>query len=363
MMMAVLAVLIGWNLLRLLVACHNLIANIQLQPGVVASTEAVTVCIPARNEEKNLPLLLEDLALQRQSPESVIVVDDHSEDGTARVVQDYATHFPAVCLVEGQPLPDGWFGKHWACMQAAQMAQTEWLLFVDADLRLHPEAIQAAINYASSHQLSLLSVFPTQQLETPGERNTVPLVHRILLELLPMAVANKTQWASMSAGNGQFMLFRARDYHQFGGHEKVKNERAEDIALVQQFRKQKWRTHTLLGNRLVSCRMYQSYQEAKNGFAKNIKAMMLHSNIFQLIYWLLGLFAYGIIAIEAPIMIFPPLLLAWLTHACAALAAKDPQPWNPWQQLTITLNFFWFSLYAAYAGIAGITQWKGRRLS
>lgn len=128
MTLAVLAVLIGWNVLRLLVAASNLKAAIQLQPSDEAHTGSVSVCIPARNEEKNLPLLLADLSLQRKLPERVMVVDDHSEDRTAEVVQNFTPQLSALHLVEGQPLPNGWLGKHWACMQAARDATTEWLL-------------------------------------------------------------------------------------------------------------------------------------------------------------------------------------------------------------------------------------------
>ncbi len=361
--LVVFAILVGWNLLRLSVAWSNLKASNYLQPATSQDTATLAICIPARNEAHNLPLLLEDLAQQTLLPNQIVVVDDHSEDGTSEIVQAWSARWPVVQLVKGSSLPEGWLGKHWACWQASSQVEATWILFLDADLRLHPEAIKAAMAYAGQHQLALLSLFPTQIMQTKGEQLTVPLVHRILLELLPLTIANRTQWESMSAGNGQFMLFRTAEYRKMGGHEAVKQERAEDIALVRLFRSNRLKTHTLLGNRLVNCRMYDSYQQAKQGFAKNIRAMMLNSDVFQLIYWVLGLLAYVWLTFESPLLALFPLGLSFITHACSALAAKEPQPWNPLRQGMITLNFFWLSLYAVYTRFTGTTQWKGRRLS
>ncbi len=361
--LVVLAILVAWNLLRLSVAWSNLKSSNHLQTAGSMDASTLAICIPARNEAHNLPLLLEDLAQQSLLPQQIIIVDDHSEDETSEIVQAWSARWPVVQLVKGASLPEGWLGKHWACWQASNLVKADRVLFLDADLRLHPEAIKAAMAYAGQHQLALLSLFPTQMMQTKGEQLTVPLVHRILLELLPLSVANRTQWESMSAGNGQFMLFSTADYRKLGGHESVKQERAEDIALVRLFRENRLKTHTLLGNKLVNCRMYASYHQAQQGFAKNIRAMMLNSDVFQLIYWALGLLAYTWLGFENPLLMLIPLGLSWLTHACSAKAAKEPQPWNPLRQGLITLNFFWLSLYAVYTRFTGTTQWKGRRLS
>lgn len=355
--------LCGWNAIRAIVAWWNCWSPIRLQSNHVIENFSVTVCIPARNEVHNLPYLLEDLMNQSGPSFEVMVVDDHSEDGTSELVQTYLTKWPDLSLIQGSDLPKDWMGKQWACAQAAQKVTTDWILFLDADLRLHPQAIQSVLQHATKHRLSLLSVFPTQIMESNGERWTVPLVHRILLELLPMSVANRTQWASMAAGNGQLMLFRSKDYFLSGGHEAVKLEKAEDIALVRRLRKLKFPTHTLLGNQLVKCRMYSSWTSALRGFAKNIHAMMLSSYGFQLVYWFFGMAAYGILAFYHPLLLIIPLFFAWLAHFGAAKASGEPEPWNPIQQTAITINFFSFSLFAVYTQLTRTTQWKGRKIN
>ena len=88
----------------------------------------VSVIVPARNEENNLPRLLRSIATSTARKVEVLVVDDHSNDRTARVAR--ALGATVIC---SEPLPPGWTGKAWACFEGAQHASCDLLLFLDAD--------------------------------------------------------------------------------------------------------------------------------------------------------------------------------------------------------------------------------------
>ena len=101
-----------------------------------AGFASVSVIIPARNEEHNLPTLLRSLASQPAKPREIIVVDDGSTDRTAEIARQLGA-----TVIASQPLPDGWRGKTWACHQGAQAATGELLLFLDADTWFEPDGL------------------------------------------------------------------------------------------------------------------------------------------------------------------------------------------------------------------------------
>jgi len=96
---------------------------------------AVSVIIPARNEEHNLPALLRSLAVQPAKPREIIVVDDGSMDRTAEIARQHGA-----TVIASQPLPEGWRGKTWACHQGAQAASGEMLSF-----RMYPNGLRELI--------------------------------------------------------------------------------------------------------------------------------------------------------------------------------------------------------------------------
>ena len=142
------------------------------QPNIISS---VSICIPARNESLNIGACVK-AALASDWPElEVVVVDDRSDDGTGDVARQAAEGDPRLRVVEGVEPPSGWAGKPWACFRAAKESKGAWLIFVDADVRLH-QKLYSIVETAKVHNLAMLSLFGTWIVEGFWEKVLVPAV-------------------------------------------------------------------------------------------------------------------------------------------------------------------------------------------
>jgi glycosyltransferase involved in cell wall biosynthesis len=106
-----------------------------------AHEQGVSVLIPARNEASGIAISLEYLLKSDHPNFEILILDDHSDDGTADIVSEFARKDNRVRLLRSKPLPEGWNGKQHACWQLAQLANQRWLLFLDADVHVSPDAI------------------------------------------------------------------------------------------------------------------------------------------------------------------------------------------------------------------------------
>lgn len=234
----------------------------------------LSVLIPARNEELRLRPCITTLSDSDFPILEILVLDDHSTDGTATLVQQTAKGDPRIRLISGQPIPDGWVGKPWACHQLAQESKGDYLLFVDADTRFSDITLSSAVNLAHEEQSDLLSLWPHLESLSWSERLVIPFVHLFILFYLP-------HWAKgslrcLGAANGQFVLFRREAYEKIEGHKSVRNHMVEDIAIARNMRAAGFKVLNLDGtnpedsNALVRCRMYTRFSEVWEGFTKNL---------------------------------------------------------------------------------------------
>ncbi len=279
--------------IRMLVALSNLF-TMQF-PGKKRMEEGplVSVLIPARNEEENIGNLLDTLLIQKYSPFEIIVYNDSSTDTTGDILQRYGEASKLVRHINGGDLPEGWLGKNHACHRLAESAAGEYLLFLDADVVADSEVLSSAVARMQEKRLALLSVFPYQLKLTRGERVVIPVMNWILLSLLPLFLVRKCRWPSFSAANGQFMMFHASVYKRYRFHELVRMRLAEDIIIARLMKKMRLKIETLAGrDGGVSCRMYRNYDEALNGFAKNVITMFGDSRLFVIFFLSVCLFGW-----------------------------------------------------------------------
>jgi chlorobactene glucosyltransferase len=232
----------------------------------------ITVCIPARNEEANIPGLLEALQSQDWTNLDVLILDDESTDDTADLVQTASVRWSAVSLVKGKPLPEGWTGKNWACHQLSGQARGDVLLFMDADVRPAPQALRRTIEAMHSYRADVLSAFPRQLLRGMASRLIVPVMDVLLYAFLPLQLVHRTRFPSLAAANGQWIAFTRDAYGHVGGHAAVRSEIVEDIRLAQRSKRLGLRMLLLSGTGIVDCRMYSSGREVLEGFSKNFFA-------------------------------------------------------------------------------------------
>lgn len=278
--------------LRMVVALVNLITRPFLTIQTVTSGQLVSVLIPARNEEQNIGKLLDSLLAQKYQPMEIIVYNDSSSDGTGAIVKQYAALSNIIRCIEGGELPAGWLGKNHACHRLADEATGDYLLFIDADVVAGEDLIGSGVARMEEKRLSLLSIFPYQIMESRGERVVVPIMNWILLSLLPMVLVRSCRWSSFSAANGQFMMFRTSVYRKYRFHEMVKMNLTEDIVVARLMKRNRLKIETLVGRGEVSCRMYTGYNDAVNGFSKNVITMFGDSYFFISFFVLVSLFGW-----------------------------------------------------------------------
>ncbi|MBK7999262.1 MAG: glycosyltransferase [Verrucomicrobia bacterium] len=233
-------------------------------------TEALSVLIPARNEEKNIRATLEAVLANRGAEFEIIVLDDHSTDQTAAIVEAFARRDPRVRLESAPPLPPGWCGKQHACSVLARLARNPLLVFIDADVRLAPDALSRMAGFmAVRRDVALASGVPHQALGTFSERLLLPLIHFVLLGYLPMAFMRWTKMAGFSAGCGQLFIARAEAYRATGGHAMIRATLHDGVKLPRLFRRAGYRTDLFDATDLATCRMYHTNGETWRGLGKN----------------------------------------------------------------------------------------------
>ncbi|CCG03086.1 glycosyltransferase [Blastococcus saxobsidens] len=239
--------------------------------GPPAVARPVTVVLPVRDEADQVAGCLAALLDQRGVDRfQVVVVDDGSTDETADVVR--AVHDRRVRLVTAPPLPPGWLGKPHACAVGAAEAEGDVLVFVDADVRLFPDAVAAAVAVLDAHGLDLVSPWPRPLAVGPAERLVQPLSPWLWTTTLPLRLAERSPRPSLAAANGQFLVVRRATYQRAGGHEAVRGEVLEDIALLRAVKRAGGRGGPIDGSRLAACRMYEGWPALRDGYAKSLWA-------------------------------------------------------------------------------------------
>ncbi len=299
-------------IVQLIIALVNLIFSSKLRNFDYRGKPLVSILIPARNEEKNIGNILNDILHQKYSLIEVIVFDDNSSDRTSDIVEGFASMDKRIRLIKSVNLPYGWLGKNHACHSLSEIALGDYFLFLDADVRINGNLVYNAISYAEHYRLSLVSIFPKQIISTPGEKMTVPNMNYILLSLLPLILVRKSGMPSLSAANGQFMFFRSDIYRSLRPHEVMKNNLVEDIEIARYYKKQKQNIACLTGDDSIKCRMYEGFKEAVNGFSKNVATFFGNSIMTAMLFWLVTTFGFLPVMLAFPVKYFTIYILLYL---------------------------------------------------
>lgn len=346
------------------VALVNYLTKPAIKPVNKKHNELVSILIPARNEEQNLPILLDSLINEDYENLEIIVLNDHSTDKTEEILKSYSERYGHIRYINGQELKTGWLGKNWACYQLSLEARGQYYLFLDADTVIKTGLINSVLSYLKINDLKLLSIFPTQLMITLGEKLTVPLMNNILLGLLPLIAIKNTKYHSLAAANGQFMLFEAENYKSNQWHEIVKKEITEDIKIIRLIKKSDYKAMTLLGNNLIECRMYKNINEAINGFSKNLILMLGGSVAFLFIYLFFMSWVWIYLFYQANILSLISIILFIVVQRVLISIISNQNIFSnlvlyPLQ--VITLNVIAF--VAIYKRIKGDLVWKDRKIN
>jgi glycosyltransferase involved in cell wall biosynthesis len=350
-------------ILRFTVTLFNFISNPKLHRVARQYQDDVSILIPVRNEQDNILTLLQSIHKQDYHNYEVIILDDNSDDNTYQICAAFATEHPRFKLIKGDELPVGWLGKNFACHQLARQAKGNFLLYLDADECIENGLINSAIHRMYLRKLGLLSLFTNQDMQSVGELLTVPLMHYLLLNLLPLQLVYLIKNPGVAAASGQFMLFAASAYNKNQWHEQVKDKVVEDVEIMKLVKANGYSGEALLANGMISCRMYKNYNEAVTGFSKNFLAAFNYCILSLLIYIM---FIFGgpmiiMMTLDFNLIFFMAGLIL-LTRVMISLAAKQNAWYNivlhPVQMVNLTLIAF----LAIQKHLTKTNVWKGRRI-
>lgn len=248
-------------------------------PGMAPSAEylpPVSIIVPARDEERNIRACIASLLAQDYPAFEVIVVDDGSTDATPSILCELATTHPQrdrLRILRVETLPEGWAGKPHALYTGACAASGAWLLFTDADTEHTPQALQAAMYAALSHQDDLFSLGTRQDLPDFWGRVIMPLAYMGISMMYPPRQVNDPH-SRVAIANGQYILIRRQMYERIGGYGSpaLRATVLDDRDLAQQVKHAGGRLELTDGRSLVRTRMYHGLREHWNGWGKNAYA-------------------------------------------------------------------------------------------
>jgi hypothetical protein len=239
-------------------------------PPKLAHPTPISVLIPARNEAERIAQCVEAALANRDIELEVIVLDDHSTDATAAIVEDIARSDARLRLERAGPLPSGWSGKQHACHRLAGLARHPLLVFIDADVVPAADAFGRIAAFMARHPgTGLASGFPRELTGTTAEDLVIPLIHFLLLGYLPIQGMRQSLSPGFGAACGQLMVARADAYRTAGGHAAIRASLHDGVKLPRAFRRAGFMTDLFDAGDLAACRMYRGGAEVWAGFSKN----------------------------------------------------------------------------------------------
>ncbi len=275
----------------------------------------VSILIPARNEESNLPKLLNSLGKQDWPRLDIHILDDQSEDSTRKVAEEFRDAMKSrmrddlssdihVIVHSSLERPEGWLGKNWACHQLAGHARGDIYIFLDADTWLAADAVTSIMNGIHRFELDFATVWPHQIMESLLEKTVVSSVYATVAAYLPTLYSYQAPvwipWRMLrqkvkpmfASACGQCMIFKSDTYREIGGHKSVKNQVVEDVMLAKMVVRKGKTMRMFHGTDRLWCRMYRSPSEIFNGFRKNFFAGFNYSTLPFVLAWLLHFTVY-----------------------------------------------------------------------
>ena len=280
----------------------NMIYLVRLEPvtGKLDDPPMVSVCVPARDEERGIAACLESLLAQDYPRFEVIAVNDHSSDRTGELIRELAEKDSRLIALDGKDLPQGWLGKPFALHQAFQRSKGDILLFTDADPVFKPHALSTAISTMREKGLDALTLMPQAEFGSFWERAVQPVIFGFIASLTRFRKVNSTDHKS-AMGFGAFLMFTRSAYETIGGHEGGKADVLEDVLIAKRLKKAGLKLLVADAKRLFSIRMYYGFREIWSGWRKNMFLAMKRS-VLRAFYY---------VSMVQMFVITPYLVLLW----------------------------------------------------
>jgi cellulose synthase/poly-beta-1,6-N-acetylglucosamine synthase-like glycosyltransferase len=231
----------------------------------------ISLIFAARDEEEKLPAALETL-MQIDYPNlEIIAVDDRSEDGTAKILDDLAARHERLKVIHVSELPEDWLGKPHALYKGYEAACGEWLLFTDADVRFKPDTLRRCATLVKESRLEHLTLFGDVEMSRFWET--------VLLTFFGMAFHLATQPHRVSnpnsrayVGVGAFQMVKRQAYEGAGTHRRLAMEVVDDVKLGKIVKLAGFRSGVAIAQDAVSVRWHAGARNLVRGVEKNFFA-------------------------------------------------------------------------------------------
>jgi len=323
---------------------------------------SVAVLLPVRNEAANIVDLVASLKAQTGiSDLKFYFLDDNSEDETLELLKREIAGDKRFSVTSGQPLPEGWFGKPWALEQLRSKAKANYIVNIDADVRLVPRAICAAINLLIDQKLDFVSPYPKQIAKSFGERMIQPLLQWSWLSTVPLRIAEKSGRTSLAVANGQFFAVRESSLATVAGYSVSKTAVLDDMELARALLRNGFKGCVADGSHIATCHMYNSWAEVKAGYGKSLWAAF--GSRFGSFIAITFLFVTGILPLLGAIAGFTSGFYALefvIISRIIAARVSGGRFLDAFFHPISTLILIYLILYSWSA--RGKVQWKGRTL-
>ncbi|HLL54748.1 MAG TPA: glycosyltransferase [Myxococcaceae bacterium] len=238
--------------------------------GVPVAPPFVSVIVAAKDEERNIEACVRSVLSQDHPGFELVVVNDRSTDATPTILERLRHEFAGrLTVLTIETLPEGWGGQNNAIRQGVKASRGEWLCFTDADCRWDsPKTLSTAFRDAQAHGADLFTLFPRMDAPTLWEKVYLPVCCLAFMMRLRIGDVNRADRPAAYA-NGAFMLVRRSTYEALGGHERVRNQLNDDIALARLAKEGGFRLRLAGNSDLYRTRMYGSVAQAWSGWTRN----------------------------------------------------------------------------------------------
>jgi cellulose synthase/poly-beta-1,6-N-acetylglucosamine synthase-like glycosyltransferase len=325
-----------------------------------AIAESVTVIVPMRNEAENVADCIAAIKQQQGiSNLHIIVVDDSSTDSTRELIHASISGDSRFSVIESPELRTGWLGKVSALQAGFSAAHSEFIVTIDADVRLKPNALMRAVNQLKDLSLDFVSPYPQQIAGTFSEKLIQPLLHWSWMSTVILRLAERFPIRSTAIANGQFFVARKEALDIVDGFSSVSHQILDDIEIARTLIASGFRGVVTEGSAIAKTRMYSSFSELRNGYSKSLwKAFggPIGSVIAILFIFAVGIFPL-LLALNGYVVGIVTYLLSVLTRELSALRSRS----NPIYAFLHPLSSALLIYLIIYSwSKRGNVQWKGR---
>ena len=322
--------------------------------------KAVTILAPMRNEAENVPEFISALSAQMGVKNlKIVVINDGSTDKTAELLDTVIGIDKRFTVIDSPVQRMGWLGKVSALQTGYQATESEYIITLDADVRLEPNAVMRAITQLERLKLDFTSPYPRQIAQTFPEKLIQPLLHWSWMSTIVLRLAEKYPRRSTAVGNGQFFVVRKSALDAIDGFTSVSNQILDDIELARSLIGAGFKGVVTEGSGIASTRMYSSLDEIRQGYGKSLwKAF---GGPVGSVIAIAFIFVTGIVPV---ILIFNGYLIGWFIYLYIAFSREISairSRSNPLYAFLHPLSSALLIYLIIYSWRKrGTIQWKGR---